>query len=535
VQADYILDYNVISVAQEHHVYLLARIKAGPTVDLVERLPLNLSVVLDRSGSMAGDKLDYVKKAVQFLVQHLGADDRFSVVIYSEVVQVSVSPRPVIHKDSINHTVGEITAGGMTNLSGGWLQGCQLVSEGQAEGQVNRVLLLTDGLANQGVTDPKRLAAIARKKREGGITTTTLGVGMDFNEDLLVRMAHEGGGAFYFIDNPDQAPLIFAEELQDLLSVVGQNLVITLTLSEDVRMIRQLNTYPSETKNREVVFRLGDLFSDEIKTLLIELSIPALDELGEVEVARLRFDYDELSEDQAVHRAHEIPIIVNAVPADELEAQTPDAEVVKTALLLRAARAREEAIEHADQGRFEDAQEALSSVADDIQESGLEDEELQTEHDMLREEAVDMEMGARRYDAYARKTGTSKVFHANRHAARATTTATLHLHMKSSREALERDGETPEVIAWKRESLDLASVDEVRIGRADDNDIVIEEGEVSNYHCRIVRRGDDLLLEDLGSTNGTFANGGLVETPFRLSVGDVVTVGSWLFMFKASD
>jgi Ca-activated chloride channel family protein len=61
VQADYILDYNVISVAQEHHVYLLARIKAGQAVDLVERLPLNLSVVLDRSGSMAGDKLDYVK------------------------------------------------------------------------------------------------------------------------------------------------------------------------------------------------------------------------------------------------------------------------------------------------------------------------------------------------------------------------------------------------------------------------------------------------------------------------------------------
>lgn len=534
MQADYVLDYNVISVAREQHVYLLARIKAGQPSGLVERRPLNLSVVLDRSGSMSGDKLAYVKKAAQFLVQHLGADDRLGVVTYDERVRVELSPRPVVHKDLIRHTIEGIRSGGTTNLSGGWLQGCQLVAEGLAEGQMNRVLLLSDGLANVGITDPARLVAMARQKREEGVTTTTMGVGLDFNEDLLVRMAHEGGGAFYFIDDPDQAPAIFSEELRDLLSVVGQNLVITLALSEDVEMIRQLNTYPTEARERVVTFQLGDLYADEVKTLLVELSIPELGELGEVEVARLRFDYDELSKDRVTHRTLEIPIVINVVPDAELEDREANAEVVKTALLLRAARAREEAIRHADSGYFEQASQTLAGVADAIQDSGIEDDDLQTEHDMLREEAVDMDLGARRYDTHARKSSTTKIFYAARPTTRSGMTGGLHHRMKVSRLAMERDGESPSVMAWRHESLDLEGVDIVRLGRAKDNDVVIPEDEVSQHHCQIVREGDDLFLEDLDSTNGTFANGGLVETRFRLSVGDVVTIGSWLFMFKGS-
>src|SRR5581483_3554447 len=137
----------------------------------------------------------------QFLMQHLGAQDRFSLVTYDQKVAVHIAPTSVIHKDNLSSSIETITSGGTTNLSGGWLQGCQLVAE---------------GLADEGVTDSNRLVAMARQKREEGVTTTTMGVGMDFNEDLLTRMANEGGGAFYFIDNPDQAPKIFAEELNDL-------------------------------------------------------------------------------------------------------------------------------------------------------------------------------------------------------------------------------------------------------------------------------------------------------------------------------
>jgi Ca-activated chloride channel homolog len=534
MEADYVLDYDVLSMAREHHLYLLARIKAGAAATDKKRRPLNLSVVLDRSGSMAGDKIEFVKKAAQFLVQHLAAVDQFSLVTYNEAVAINITPTSAVHKDQISQAIKAITAGGMTNLSGGWMQGCQFVSEGVAEGKSNRVLLLTDGLANEGVTDPARLASMARHRYEEGVTTTTMGVGLDFNEDLLTRMAAEGGGAFYFIDNPDQAPRIFAEELQDLLSVVGQNLVITLTLSHQVRMVKQLNAYPSDAANNVITFRLGDLYSDEIKTLLLELSIPALGTLGQVEVARLRFDYDELGEERVTHRTLELPITINTVSDADFDGQAPNAEVTKTALLLRAARAREEAIHHADVGKFDDARKILSDVADDIEQSHLDDKQLQTEHNMLREEAVDMEMGSQRYDAYTRKVGTSKMHYSStRTLGRfADESESLHSRLKSSRQGIERDKETPKTMTWNRETLELTK-DLVRIGRADDNDVVIPEEDVSRYHCQIVRDGDNLFLEDLTTRNGTYANGGLIQGRFRLSAGDIVTVGSWLFRFTS--
>jgi len=532
MQADYVLDYDVVSSAREQRLYLLARIQAGSAPNAHQRLPLNLSVVLDRSGSMSGDKLENVKKAAQFLVQHLGTKDLFSLVSYDTNVTVDISPAPVVYKDQINQTIQAIKAGSSTNLSGGWLQGCQQVADKQADGQVNRVLLLTDGLANQGVTEPARLAAMARQKRDAGITTTTLGVGMGFNEDLLRQMAAEGGGAFYFIDNPDQAPHIFAEELKDLLSVVGQNLVITLQPSDNVQMIRQFNTYPEETVRRNVIFRLGDLFAEEVKMILLEFSIPALATLGKVEVARLRFEYDELGPESSTHRVQEVPIIVNAVPEGEMHKHKPNEEVVKTVLLLQAARAREEAVRFADAGEFDRASQTLSDIADAIHESEIEDKELSSQHNMLREEAIDMEMGAARYDSYSRKSSTTKFsYGSTRPSHFQDETVLLHSRLKSSRRALERKGTTPTAMLWNRERLEL-NKDRIAIGRAEDNDVAIPQEEVSQHHCQIVREGSDLFLEDLGSTNGTFANGGLLQGRFRLSIGDVVSVGTWLFMFQ---
>ncbi|MBN1287702.1 MAG: VWA domain-containing protein [Anaerolineae bacterium] len=550
MDAGYALNYNILSAEHEQNVYLMAHIKARPAP--AGRRPLNLSVILDRSGSMRGDKLEYVKKAAQVLVQRLGANDRLSLVAYDQDVTVPIPPRAVIHKDTIRQVIQSIKTGGTTNLSGGWLEGCRLVAEGMAarrvpahvielfqpsdetaivEGQVNRVLLLTDGLANEGITEPDRLAALAAQKRAEGIVTTTMGVGQDFNEDLLTRMATEGGGSFYYIDSPDQAPQIFAEELHDLLSVVGQNLVITLALSPDVTFVRQLNAYPHEAGGDTVTFRLGDLYADEIKILLVEMHVPALARLGEIEIARLRFDYDELGEGHVRHQTGELPIIVNVTPEPDPDRE-PDTTVVKNVLLLRAARAREEAIRHADRRDFKKASSTLAEAAEAIYDSSLDDPDLQTEHDMLREEAVDMEMGEQRYDAHMRKTTAAKSFHG--HTARLSRldqTSTLHMRTKELREALERSGATPAVIAWKREALDLSAVDLLCIGRAADNDIVVPENIVSAYHCKIIRNGDDLYLEDLGSTNGTFANGGRLYERFRLSAGDVVTVGSWLFRF----
>ena len=530
MQSDYKLDYPAVVQKKEQKLHLMVRLVGGVQVQSKKRLPLNLSVVLDRSGSMAGEKLEYVKKAAQFLVQHLNQQDHFSLVTYNHDVTINLEPQTVSDKERITRAIEKLTAGGTTNLSGGWLQGCQLVSQNLAEQSVNRVLLLTDGLANQGVTDTTRLTEMARQKRGDRITTTTMGVGMDFNEDLLTKMASEGGGAFYFIDNPDQTPHIFAEELRDLLTVVAQNVMISFTPAAMVQNVTQLNTYSTEPDDGKAKrFRLGDVYSEEEKVLLLEFTVKAQENLGQASLGQLRIEYDEIAANSTIHHVLDYSVEVAIVTESAFAEIDQHPEVGKLALMLEAARARDKAVKFADQGDFEKANAVLSKAADDIQESKFQDKELLSEHNMLREEAIDMALGAERYNAYSRKSTTSKVFYSTQRNRREETVL-MHGRLKASRKALERHGQSPGLIKWKREQLKL-DMERLRIGRATDNDIVIHESEVSDHHCEIIKRDDHYVLVDLGSTNGTYANGGRVEGEFRLSIGDVLTVGSWLFMF----
>src|SRR5690606_31270453 len=364
--------------------------------------PLNLSLVIDHSGSMAGDKLDYTKQAAQFLVQNLSARDQFSIVLYNNRVETLVAPAPVQHKDAINQRIEEIKASGTTNLSGGWLEACNHVAQNQNDEYLNRVILMTDGLANRGMTEPDRLVALRKQKYETGISTTTMGLGDDFNEDLLISIANASGGAFYFIESPEVTPTIFQEELRGLLSVVGQNLIISLDLSEYVSDVVQLNAYPAVINDKQASFRLGDIFGNEIKTLALELSLPGIDRVGETQIATLRFDYDELTEQGAEHRVMELPVKIN-VQQDKSQAILPNPEVSQSVLLLKSAQARQEAVEKADQGNYAGASQVLRAAADAIAQSGLKNEALSEEHDALLKQAREVEMGPEAYDSHSRK------------------------------------------------------------------------------------------------------------------------------------
>jgi len=518
-------DHKQIKTGEEASLYLLVKVTGPKGDNKRERLPLNLSVVIDRSGSMSGKKLQYVKMAAQELVRGLSPRDHLSLVSYGHDVRIELEPRRVENRSQFRRAIDGIQIQGNTFLSGGWQAGCELVSANLQERGLNRTLLLTDGLANVGITDPNQLAAMARRERERGVTTTTFGVGMGYNEDLLSRMANEGGGAFYFIDNPDQAEALFKEELKDLYNVVGQHLVVALETEPEVRSVKQLYEYPRSEVRGALAYRLGDLYAEEDRYQLFELKLRALEE-GEVKLGRVRISYDQIQEGEVkvVKRSRQIKVQV--VSPEEFKEKSPNPEVEKAVLVQRVRMARREALALADQRDFTKAEKVLHEMAKAIQASGTEDEELLDLYDQLLEEARDMEFGAQRYDAYSRKSQTYKVASAARFDRNIAMQDDLHIRHNLSKASIERQGKPPRVIRWRGGQMELVGR-EIKIGLARDNDIVLQQALVEEYHCRLLNQAGEWFLEDR-SQGGTIANAGRVSDRFRLSKGDVIRIGKVL-------
>ena len=166
---------------------------------------MNLALVLDRSGSMGGEKLEYAKQAAIFAVENLLPQDRAALVIYDDTIEVLAPSAPVENRQALIERIRRVGAGGSTALHGGWLEGATQVAAHLDKARLNRVILLTDGLANVGVQDPKTIAAQVRGLAERGVSTTTLGVGLDYNEDLLTAMADAGEGNYFFIEHPQRS------------------------------------------------------------------------------------------------------------------------------------------------------------------------------------------------------------------------------------------------------------------------------------------------------------------------------------------
>ena len=194
MEAQLRLEHSVVAVETEHQVHVMVELKA-PAAPTTERAPLDVALVVDRSGSMSGRKLESVKACGAYLARRMAAGDRLAVVAYDDQIDL-LAPLAPVDVDWLLPRLRSLGPGGSTNLSGGWLKGLeQLRGGGAVEGRepVRRILLLTDGLANVGITEPGALVGLADQARQSGVGTTTIGVGDDFDEALLTAMADDPG------------------------------------------------------------------------------------------------------------------------------------------------------------------------------------------------------------------------------------------------------------------------------------------------------------------------------------------------------
>lgn len=274
-------------------IYLYVDLQAQKIETSKERIPLNISLVLDRSGSMSGKPLEYVKKATKFVIDNLHSSDVVSIVQYDSVVDVVSESKQVTNKQDLHKRIDSIQSRGMTNLSGGMLEGYKQVKSTKKDNYVNRVLLLSDGHANQGITDVKKLQEIAQTKfRELGIGLSTFGVGADFNEDLMTNLSEYGGANYYFIESPEKVPEIFAQELEGLLAVIAQNARFSVKFDSDVLACEKVYGYPSDIKSDSVSVNFNDIFSEEQKSILIKFTLKK--ELTEAIELHSTLSYDDV-------------------------------------------------------------------------------------------------------------------------------------------------------------------------------------------------------------------------------------------------
>jgi Ca-activated chloride channel family protein len=392
MKTDVRLSTRFLTTQNAHQVGMLVTLE-GETP--VRRAPINVALVLDRSGSMSGTPLEAAKEAAARFASFLTPQDRLSIVVFDDGVDTIFGPAPGGDSSAVE-AISRVYPGGSTNLSGGWLKGRTLVEKAKVEG-TNRVVLLTDGQANVGVVEPAKLVGLAQRAQSLSVSTTCVGFGAQFNEDLLEQMARAGGGNYWYVEADDQMAGIFEGEIEGLVALAAQNVEIEVRLTHPgVAGVSFLQSYPvTQTPDGAWRVVLHDLYATSPRALALVFHVENVPEFGKVQLGEIRIEADLVTEEGIEHRVTAMPVFANLDGEDRVEPT-----VDQTFLRFQVARAREEAVRRADEGDFPAAASHLREVASallpygDAPDLAEEIEDLQAEADR---------MDQRKYEARDRK------------------------------------------------------------------------------------------------------------------------------------
>lgn len=347
------------AIAQGRPVTLDVLVKIEPpALDLNdwERPPLNLGFVLDKSGSMSGQKLDYAKQAIAYGIEQLLPSDRLSLTLFDSHVETAIASTLATNKSALLRTVKAIRSGSATALHGGWVNGGMAVSAYLHPEQLNRIIILSDGLANVGETDSDTIANDVHGLMKTGISTSALGVGRDYDENLLEAIARSGDGNFFHIASPEDLPQIFETELQGLAGTLGRHVTLRCSPLGAVHRSQVVNDLATDESGG---IQLPNLTVANPIQVVIRLQIPAL--TAKTSVLRVQLQWQ--SPDQETPHTLEQILELAVVSPEAMANYPPNPAVQEQVALLMAAKARQEAIANLDQGKMEEAVSSLETSA----------------------------------------------------------------------------------------------------------------------------------------------------------------------------
>lgn len=347
--------------------HVLLRVTA-PRVTRSERQrpPLDLSFVVDRSGSMSGGAFELARQGVEHALRLLDERDSASVVVYDDRIDTLLSQRRCDGEahDKAVRRLRRVGPRGSTDLAGGWLTGCDQLApivDGErsrrldGERSIVRALLLTDGLANVGMTEPDELASHAGELARRGISTSTFGVGAHYDEELLARMADAGRGHFHHIADASTIPAVFAGELGEMLELAMRDATLSLRLPAGWEA-SLLNDLPLERRDGWIMLPLGELASRESRTLMWELTLPESVD-GRHDEIEIRLQWSNTG-DSEVHEAS----VTHTIETSNVPGIL-DREVQDELAQFIGARARAEAVRYNKLGQYDRASEVVRLAA----------------------------------------------------------------------------------------------------------------------------------------------------------------------------
>lgn len=353
-------DRSVLTADNPQNVILKITLDAPKVPENTTRPRVNIALVMDRSGSMGGTKIEMAKAAAIEALSRLGRDDFFSLVTYATDVTTRVPAQKVRETASIINAIKGIEAGGNTALFGGVSQGAAEIRKNIENDYVHRVVLLSDGLANVGPRNPSDLGRLGAGLFKENISVTTVGVGTDYNEDLMAQLAQKSDGNTYFAESGTDLPRIFAAELGNVLNVVAKQVIVTITLPSGIEPVEIIGR-EGRIRNNRIELSMNQLYGGQEKFALVEVRMKGHKEGSTVEIAKADVSYQDPFSMKTLNS--QAKAIARFSRNKAKVAASTNAQVVKDYQLNLNALAQEKAIELSDQGKTKEAAKELRQSA----------------------------------------------------------------------------------------------------------------------------------------------------------------------------